>query len=51
MKRLVAASVCAILLALSVGPAAADGPATFADAQKLAAEQNKPLLIDFYATW
>ncbi len=30
---------------------AADGPATFAEAKALAAAENKPLLIDFFAVW
>ncbi|MGQ0723110.1 MAG: thioredoxin family protein [Candidatus Eiseniibacteriota bacterium] len=40
----------ALLLGATQAPAGG-GPATFAEAKALAAEQGKPLLVDFFATW
>lgn len=42
--------MAAIALLASSIPASA-APHTLAEAKSLAASQNKPLLIDFYAVW
>lgn len=41
----------ATLLTVGLGVANAEGPETFAEAQAMASETGKPLLIDFFATW
>jgi thiol-disulfide isomerase/thioredoxin len=43
--------IAAALLSGALAAPAAAGPTTFAEAKALAAEQGKPLLIDFFATW
>jgi hypothetical protein len=48
MKSLLGVAATA-LLASSVS--ASEAPHTLAEAKSLAASQNKPLLIDFYAVW
>ena len=49
--RVLAAPLVAVLVAAAWAPAAATEPATFAEAQTLAAAEGKPLLVDFFATW
>jgi len=39
------------LVAVALASPAQAGPETFAEAKALAAEQGKPVLVDFYATW
>ena len=51
MKRPVVAAFALLALAALTGPALAGTPETFADAKALAASEQKPLLIDFFATW
>ena len=41
----------ALLGFAAAGPAAAGGPATYAEAKALAAQANKPLLLDFFTEW
>jgi hypothetical protein len=49
--RLKAALLVLPLVALALPAVAADEPATFEEAKALAASTEKPLLIDFFATW
>jgi hypothetical protein len=51
MKRPVASAIALLAIAAFAGPALAGTPETFAEAKALAASEQKPLLIDFYATW
>jgi hypothetical protein len=40
------------LLGLAISsPALATGVSTLAEAKKVAARDNKPILVDFYAVW
>lgn len=43
-------AACAALALLGAAPADA-APQTLAEAQALAAEQGKPLLLDFFTEW
>jgi thiol-disulfide isomerase/thioredoxin len=52
MRTQVTTLAAVAALGLSAASASASaGPATFAEAKALAAEQGKPLLVDFFATW
>jgi len=44
-------ALLAILLGMPAGRALADGPKTFEEAKTLAAQEHKPILVDFYAVW
>lgn len=48
--RLIAAGSLAAFL-MTAMPALADGPKSLEEAKKLATEQGKPLLVDFYTEW
>jgi len=50
MRTKHAIGLAAVALAFAVSTAVA-GPETLAEAKSLAASQNKPILIDFYAVW
>ena len=50
ISRFLAASAVVALMGFTAGSVAA-GPQTFAEAQALAVEQNKPLLVDFFTEW
>jgi hypothetical protein len=49
-RTFLAACAALTLLGLAVGSADA-GPATLAEAKALAAQQSKPLLLDFFTEW
>ena len=49
-RSFLAASAVVALAGLSAGSVAADSE-TFAEAKALAAKENKPLLVDFFAEW
>jgi len=50
MKR---SAVILILVSLALGSSAdaIEATGTYAEARALAAQQNKPLLVDFFTTW
>lgn len=53
LKQFGRSALVAVALSLFtlVDVSVASSPATFAEAKALAAKENKPLLIDFYAVW
>jgi len=50
-QQWISALVMALIMAMGLGAASANGPATLEEARALATERNVPVLIDFYATW
>ena len=56
MKKLIIALTILLMGAASLAvavekPGKSDAPTSFARAKRLAAKQNKPLLLDFMAVW